>query len=116
MMRTVREWTCDYASATEAGDYFQVLFEETEDDDKRYLLLQTQFEFPQDFDVKVETNGGEWYAELKVERATLDRQRLVIDGYDDGDPVRITINHSANDGTYAELKRVLKIMLNVDAQ
>ncbi len=43
-------------------------------------LIQSQFEFPQDYDVKVETDGGEWYAELTVERATLDRQRLVIDG------------------------------------
>ena len=111
MSRNIREWTCDYASATEAGDYFQVLFEQTEDNDKRYVLIQSQFELPQDYDVKVETDGGEWYAELTVERATLDRQRLVLDGNDDGEPIRMIVNHTADDGTYEDLKRVLLIMV-----
>ena len=111
MARTIREWTCEYASASEAGDYIQVLFEETAESDKRYILIQSQFEFPQDYDVKVETDGGEWCAELTVARATLDRQRLVIDGRDDAEPIRIIINHAADDGIYAELKRVLLIML-----
>jgi hypothetical protein len=111
MTRTIREWTCDYASATGAGDYFQVLFKQIEDNDKRYVLIQSQFELPQDYDVKVEADGGEWYAELTVHRATLDRQRLVIDGSDDGEPIRIIVNHAADDGTYADLKRVLPIMV-----
>jgi hypothetical protein len=111
MARTIREWRCEYASASEAGDYLQVLFEETEDSDNRYVLIQSQFEFPQDYDVKVEADGGEWYAELIVERATLDRQRLVVDGRDDAEPVRIIVNHVADDAIYAELKRVLLIML-----
>jgi hypothetical protein len=111
MTRTVREWTwtCDYASATEAGDYFQILFKQTKQSDKRYVLIQSQFEFPQDYDVKVETDGGEWFAELTVDRATLDRQRLVIEGSDDGEPIRIIVNHAADDGTYTDLKRVLLI-------
>jgi hypothetical protein len=111
MSQTIREWTCNYASASEAGDYFQVLFKETDTDDKRYVLIQSQFEFPQDYDVKVEADGGEWYAELSVDRATLDRERLVIDGSDEGVAVRLIVNHVADDGTYADLKRVLDIML-----
>ena len=111
MGRSIREWTCKYASASEAGDYLQVLFEETKDNDERYILIQSQFEFPQDYDVKVETDGGEWYAELAVNHAALDRQQLVIDGRDDGEPIRTIVNHSADDRTYAELKRVLLIML-----
>jgi hypothetical protein len=111
MARTIREWRCKYAAASEAGDYLQVLFEETYDSDNRYVLIQSQFEFPQDYDVTVEADGGEWYAELIVERAILDRQRLVVDGRDDAESVRIIVNHVADDAIYAELKRVLLIML-----
>jgi hypothetical protein len=111
MARNIREWRCEYASVSEAGDYLQVLFEETEDSDKRYVLIQSQFEFPQDYDVKVEADGGEWYAELIVERATINRQRLVVEGSDDAESVRIIFNYVADDAIYAELKRVLLIML-----
>lgn len=107
----MHEWTCGYASATEAGDYYQVLFAETNPGDARYILIQSQFEFPENFDVKVETNNGEWYAELIVDCSTLNRHRLEINGSNDGEPVCIVINHSANDETYAELKLVLKTML-----
>ena len=111
MTRTIREWTCHYASATEAGDYFQVLFEEFEENDGPYVLIQTQYEFPQDCDVLVETDTGEWCAELSVESAALDGQRLVIDGSADDGPVRIIVNYTADDVTKDDLKRVLKIML-----
>ena len=111
MARLTREWTCDHASATESGDYLQVLFEETQDGDARYILIQSQFEFPQDYDVKIEADGGDWYAELRVDQATLDRQHLVIDGRDNDEQVRISVRHAADDETYAELKRVLLIML-----
>jgi hypothetical protein len=111
MSRTIREWTCEYASVSEAGDYLQVLFKETAESEKRYILIQSQFEFPQDYDVSVEADGGEWYAQLTVVRATLDRHRLIIDGRADIEPVRIIVSHAADDEIYAELKRVLLIML-----
>jgi hypothetical protein len=114
--RTIREWTYDHASASQSGDYFQVLFEKSEDDDDFYVLIQSQFEFPQDCDVIVETDAGEWAAELVVERATLDQQFLLIDGSDKEKAVRIIVYHSADDRTYDELIRVLKIMLpDIDA-
>ena len=34
----------DHASASESGDYFQVLFESEEDGEGEYLLIQRQFE------------------------------------------------------------------------
>ena len=111
MTRTIREWTYDHASASESGDYYQVLFEKSEDNDEFYVLIQSQFEFPQGCDVVVETDAGEWFAELVVERATLDQRRLLIDGNDKGKAVRIIVNHSADNGTYAELMHILNIML-----
>lgn len=113
MARTIREWTCEYASASEAGDYVQILFEETPDSDARYVLIQSQFEFPQACDVTVETDGGDWYANLTVERAKLDRQRLVIDGRADTESVRMIVNFEADDATFADLKRVLLIIVPV---
>ena len=109
--RTIREWTYDHASVSEAGDYCQVLFEKSDDNDEFYVLIQSQFEFPQDCDVVIETDAGEWFADLVVERATLDQQCLLIDGSDKGKTVRIIVYYSADNGTYAELMRVLKIML-----
>ena len=111
MTRTVHEWTYDYASVSESGDYYQVLFEKSDDNDDCYVLIQSQFEFPQDCDVIVETDAGDWFAELVVERATLDQQRLLIDGSDKEKAVRIIVFYSADAETYAELIRVFKIML-----
>jgi hypothetical protein len=109
--RTIREWTYDHASASESGDYCEVLFEKSEDNDDFYVLIQSQYEFHQACDVIVETDAGEWFAELVVERATLDQQRLLIDGSDKEKAVRIIVYYSADDGTYADLMHVLKIML-----
>jgi len=109
--RTIREWTYKHASLIESGDYFQVLFEKSEDDPDCYVLIQSQFEFPQDSDVIVEADAGRWFAELLVKWATLDQKCLLIDGSDKGKMVRIIVHYSADDGTYAELMRVFKIML-----
>ena len=109
--RTIREWTCDHASTSESGDYIQVLFEQSEDNDDFYVLIQSQFEFPQDCDIIVETDAGKWFAELLVEHATLSQQRLVIEGRDKEEVVRIIVHYRADERTYAELIRVLKIML-----
>ena len=111
MERTIREWTYYHASASESGDYCQVLFEKSEDNDDFYVLIQSQYEFHQECDVTVETDAGEWFAELVVERATLDQQCLLIDGSDKEKAVRIIVYYSADDGTYADLIHVLKIML-----
>ncbi len=111
MARTIREWKCEYASASEAGDYLQVCFAERDEDDGRYVLLQAQFEFPEDYDVQVEADGGDWVAQLTVERAILDRERLVLDGRDNSESVRIVVNYVANDEIYGELKQVLAAML-----
>jgi hypothetical protein len=45
-----------HASASEAGDYFQVMFEEQADaEGSRYLLIQRQFEFPDEECCAIET-------------------------------------------------------------
>ena len=108
---TRREWTFACASAAEAGDFLQVLFTDNADSVGRYVLLSTQFEFPQDHDIQIETNGGEWFAQVRVEAASLSREKLTLDGIANGKPVAIRISFGANDAKFAELQRVIKIML-----
>ena len=43
----MKKFHARHVSASESGgEYFQVLFEEKEDGDKNYLLIQRQFEMP----------------------------------------------------------------------
>jgi hypothetical protein len=43
----MKKFYAKHVSASESGgEYFQVLFEEKEDSDKAYLLIQRQFEMP----------------------------------------------------------------------
>ena len=113
MATTVREWTYKRASAAEAGDYLQVMFTGDPDSIARYVLIQTQFEFPQDYDIMIEADDGEWRAKLSATKSRLTRTRLIINGTDDGERIQLVINYSDTDCDYAELKRVLQIMLPV---
>ena len=83
----------------------------TPDSTKNYVLLSTQFEFPQDYDIQVETDGGEWCAQLKVNKATLSRTTLTIDAIADYKPVRLVVRFAADKSNYMELVRVAKVML-----
>jgi hypothetical protein len=51
----------EHASASEAGDYYQVCFDDNDDPesiDGRYLLIQRQFEFPDDDSYYLESGFG----------------------------------------------------------
>ena len=106
-----REWTFANASAAEAGDFLQVTFSDDPDSIDRYVLLSTQFEFPQDYDIQIETDGGDWFAELTVTAASLSRTTLTLDATTDNEPVSVRITFGANESEFAELQRVIKIML-----
>jgi len=68
-----------HASASEAGDYFQVLFEETEQgEDSRYFLVQRQFEFPDGGCCAIETELPEMCGHYRIRRAVLERRRFQI--------------------------------------
>ena len=108
---TLFTFTCPYVSASEAGDFVQILFAESSDDDAKYVLLQTQFEFDQDYDFQIETKDGEWIAHMSDSSATLNRNRLEIDGVDAGEPVRLVIDFEASHDTFVETRKILESMV-----
>lgn len=108
---TLFEFNCPYVSASEAGDFIQILFAESRDDDAKYVLLQTQFEFDQDYDFKIETKDGEWIAHVNDSTAKLDRNRLLIDGFDSAESIRLVIDFETSQDTFAETRKILKSMV-----
>ena len=108
---TTREWSFRNVSPAEAGDFIQITFSDDPDSTNKYVLLSTQFEFPQDYDIQVEVDGGQWYAQMTVTNARLSRTTLTIDGVADEDPVKLIIQYAADEDGFAELVRVVKIML-----
>ena len=67
------------ASASEAGDYYQVLFEEEADSPSaRYFLIQRQFEFPYE-GFYIETDHIEFCGHFDVDAATLSSRWLRLE-------------------------------------
>src|SRR5437867_9000189 len=67
-------------SASEAGDYFQVLFEEKADSlEAGYFLVQCQFEFPDQGEFYIESNDTRLRGHFKVKTAILSRQCLRLE-------------------------------------
>lgn len=105
------EFSASYVSASEAGDFVQILFAESDNDDADYLLLQTQFEFDQDYDFKFETKNGDWMANVSDSAATLSRDRLTIQGSEGDASMRLAIRFVASDETFIELRKIVKMMV-----
>lgn len=89
----------------------QITFSDDPDNVERYVLLSTQFEFPQNYDIQIEVDGGEWYSQLTVRNATLSRTTLTIDAVERGGNVSLVINYAASEDVSRELVRLLTLML-----
>ena len=99
------------AVSSSGDEYFQVVFQEADDSDEAYFLLQRQFE---------DDDGGHFYVEcphtplgghLKIRRAALGRDVLRLEF--SGHPAE-TIRFAASDGRFKELKPILSIMILAD--
>jgi len=101
-------------SVSSSGDeYFQVCFQEADDSDEAYLLLQRQVE---------DDDGGYFYVEcpheplgghFKIRWAELGRDVLRLEFR--GRPAEtIQIRFVASDARFKELKRILSIMIPAD--
>jgi len=62
---------CKHVSASEAGDYFQFLFEKERDDDKEYFLIQRQFEFPDGDKCYVKNQGEDYIGHNKIRKSAI---------------------------------------------
>jgi hypothetical protein len=105
-----------YASVSVAGDYYQVMFEETAPDEKqdsmgsKYLLIQRQFESQDRGLIYVESHDENYIGHFNVARARLDPKCLflVLDRKNSA-VIEITFETSAHN--YAEVERVMRIMI-----
>jgi len=106
----IRELRCEHVSASEAGDGFQVLFEKAPDSDEGYVIVQRHFEFPDGGECYLETDDPEFCGHFRIQSAHLSRNEFQIAF--GREPVKeIAVMFSATDPVYAEVRRVLKIMI-----
>lgn len=100
-----------HASASEAGDYFQVMFEEQADaEGSRYLLIQRQFEFPDEECCAIETEQPDVCGHFQIQRAVLERARFQV-WWSGGSKSKADVTFEADDESYADVRRIMRIMI-----
>ena len=105
----MRELKCEHVSSSEAGDYFQVMFAESLDDECAYVLIQRQLEFPDEGKCYVETNDVDFCGHYVIHNAELTRNTL---RFSYGKPSRdVRLSFEADNGTYIGAERVLRRMI-----
>ena len=63
---------------SEAGDYFQVSFETEHDDDGAYVIVQRQFEDPDDNLCYIETHDKNYIGHFRIVSANLGRNQFSL--------------------------------------
>jgi hypothetical protein len=110
MATNLREFHCEYVSASEAGDGFQVLFAKARDSDEAYVLVQRHFEFPDRGEYYVETEDREFCGHFTIRAARLFRNCFEI-CFGRGSARKLVVFFNATDSVYTEVQRVLQIMI-----
>jgi hypothetical protein len=110
MPANIRQFRCAHVSATEAGEGFQVLFAKSPDSDEGYVLVQRHFEFPDGGKCYVETDNREFCGHFRIQSAHLSRNQFQMT-FGIRPERRIAVLFDATDSVYAEVKRVLEIMI-----
>ncbi len=112
----------DYVSASEAGDYYQVLFEERDPDSEqdslggKYLLIQRQFELPNGSRIYVESHDQNFIGHFKVVKARLNPKFLSLTLSRKTSAI-IEVTFETSPGNYAKVKRVLSVIIpNIEMQ
>ena len=101
-----------HASASEAGDYYQVSFDDDDDTegiDGRYLLIQRQFEFADDDSYYLESDDIRLCGHVKLRAAVLNSEFLSIEFLaDEWTPLRI--RYAASQDDFDKLARIVRII------
>ena len=100
----------DRVEASEAGDYFQVLFQEGPEDSPNYLLIQRDFEEPVSRECYVEDGMPVTAGHFRVRKAQLGRDRFSAE-LDVPRDNWLEVTFAISEANFAELKRVMKIMI-----
>lgn len=101
-------------SASEAGDYFQVLFEEDRDRFKNYFLIQRGFEF--DFGERpdpcyIESDDRTFCGHIRITKAELAKNRFYLK-LGDSKGSDMEIMYDTSEDNYQEVKRVVRIIFS----
>jgi hypothetical protein len=96
--------------ASSGGEYFQVSFEEDQDSDSAYFLIQRQFESDDGGSVYVESLDRTLCGHFKIRSARLGRNTLRLE-LDCQTTETVQIWFQTNDARYKQLRRVLKMMV-----
>ena len=102
----------EHASASEAGDYYQVSFDDDDDPesiDGPYLLIQRQFEFPDDDSYYLESDDTRLCGHVKVRAATLSSEFLYIDLLAD-EWTTLRIRYGISQSDFEQFERIVTIM------
>lgn len=102
--------TVDRVRVSEAGDYVQVLFTTEHDVDGPYMILQRQFEDPNDDLCYIETHDNAYTGHFRILFAQLQRRRLRLQIHD-ADRTWIEVSFDATAIAFADLKRALTLMI-----
>ena len=98
----------DHASASESGDYSQVLFED--DGDGAYVLIQRQFEDDDGGLCYLESHDETYIGHFHVVRAALDRHRFRLE-LRRQEAAEVEVTFETTDQNYNEVARVMRIMI-----
>ena len=106
----------DYLSVSVAGDYYQVMFEEKEEDewgetlDTPYVLIQRQFEMPDGGRIYIETHDEDYIGHFAVTRSVLSPKELSLHlRRKRAAELEVTFNTSKRE--YTALKKALQTMI-----
>ncbi len=100
----------DHVSASESGDYYQVLFEAEEDGDVAYVLIQRQFENPDGGLCYLESHDEAYIGHFKVVRAVLDRNRFCLE-LPRRKAAEVEVTFKTTDQNYNDVARIMRIMI-----
>jgi len=105
------EFTFPHVSAESSGDYFQVSFEETEDSEDAYFLIQRQFESCDGGLFYLESHDERLCGHFKIGRAVLGRDVLRLEVACEP-PATVQIRFQTGVSRYNRLKRIPGTMMS----
>src|SRR6516225_8445064 len=107
------DFRANYVSTSVAGDYYQAMFEaeqDADDPDSAYLLIQRQFEDPDDDRCYIETHDEKYCGHFLLRRVDFTPQKLSIELNRPRDNfVSVTFAMAAPE--FAEASQVVKIIM-----
>ncbi len=107
----IMRFHANYVSTSVSGDYYQAMFaeEDADDPDRPYLIIQRQFEDPEDDTCYIETHDRKYSGHFLVRRIEFTPERLSIELTRPNDNlISVTFRVAASE--FEEASQVIKII------